>query len=176
MYDLPIDTTYITESQTEDNFKNFSQYYNLRSGLIFSQKSNDLYFLSGLIGSFTYSDGKKRSINFAGDQFLIGNIKFKEYYYQVEVPIYLNYSPVNWFEVFGGYHLAYIFQDYVYSNKVDEYFAGRGDKNEKETFGNYEKTYLGINLKHKSGFQAQIGFNGTLTSYNNWSFSLGYLF
>jgi len=176
IYTPDLDTTLVEDIGKHAKYNTISQSYNLRSGLIFRREIDDLYLLSGLTGSLTYSRRENKTFNLRDDQFLDGDLNFKEYYYLVELPVYINYSPTEWFEIYIGYHMTYIFQDYTISEDINEPVYVKLNRDKREEYANYDRTYLGINLKHKSGLRAQLGFNGSIASYEAWNFSLGYIF
>lgn len=155
---------------------NTDQKYNLRAGYLLNHTGNDIYILTGLTGLFAFSKQEMKSIQPLSDKTQLSDMKFEESFYQLELPVYFNFSPVNWFNVYAGYHLSYIYQDYLLTEKVSDSSAELIRRNDRQNFGSYQKTYLGINMKNKSGLRVQIGFNGTLTSYKSWNFSLGYIF
>jgi len=169
-------TDYFLDADNNKKFDNTSQSFNLRSGWLINHKMDDIYLLTGFTGLFMYSTGDKNSFQLINDDIVAGDVTFDEDFYQLELPLYISYSPANWFEVFSGYHIAYINQDYSLSNEIGNLGITEVEKEDIKDYGYYQKTYLGINLKHKSGLRVQIGFNGSLTSYNSWNLSLGYVF
>lgn len=163
-------------SEKAGSFDNISQSFSLRSGLVFNKKVDDINFIIGLTSLINYSHGDRNSFNLIYDEIVPGDLRFEEYFYQLELPIYLSYSLTDYIEIYYGYHFAYLRQDYTFTESVTASLRKTVESDNFHDYGYFENSYLGVNLKTNSGLRVQIGFNGSITSYEIWSLSLGYEF
>ncbi len=102
----------------------------------------------------------------------------------VRIPLYANFSPVNWIDFYGGITYEYAYTDLDEKNiLVSDFDTNTSDlkieDSHKRTAANissFRSKFLGINLKHKSGIKLQISFNNDIANFSYWDLSLGYHF
>ena len=102
----------------------------------------------------------------------------------LQIPIYLNYTPVNWFSLFGGLNYKYV---YIYEriNGLQQFQQNQNGQNivtnqsQTQALSNLNSSsnvYAGMELRHASGLHIQIAFRGSIASYSGWNISLGYVY
>ncbi len=150
------------------------------AGYVVKHKMDDLYLFAALIGNYSYVDARKillyRSTNL--DKSLNPVEKTIEKGSHLKIPFYVNYYPTNWFELNGGYTVHYLYRmsETTFNNSSSEGAEHELYSNSYSNLVSFNSIFLGINLKHKSGFRVQVAFNNSLTSYSRWNLSLGYLY
>jgi len=103
----------------------------------------------------------------------------------VTLPLYVNYSPEKWISIYGGFNYWYVVNwlDNNY-NLVDEQIYSDDRirinttkyESEYRTIRTSRGSYLGVNLKHKSGLRCMLYFSSDITTFKTWNISLGYHF
>lgn len=106
----------------------------------------------------------------------------------VQFPIYLNFTPVHWFSLYGGLNHTYVYG----IQKRDSYSPTEATYSSKFPISNKEnhqsllyrssylstanEVYAGFELRHESGLHVQSAFKGTLSNFTSWNISIGYIF
>ena len=106
----------------------------------------------------------------------------------INLPLYFNFSPLKWLNVFGGFNYSYSYQYDKIESKNPEIAISTGDgsnsdnsysnnsENKNTKLQSYRTTYMGMSIKHHSGIVVDFAFNGELGHPNRWNISLGYDF
>jgi len=180
------DTLFITEGDTSQSAgKNDLENYSVgfTAGYIIPYKLIDIHIVSGVIFSTNYSSNESIILN--------NTNRYRNHYASVDAkenitlkkvrlkfPLYFNYAPNNWLELYGGLNFHLEYEKLVKDGKrdsADDIEEGSYNQN-KVTLHSFRSTYLGLNLKHKSGLRIQLAFNNDFTHFQYWNFSLGYIF
>lgn len=157
------------------------------TGYVLSKSWSDLSALSGLkfAGSTELLEGIDEIYSPSGYPSFVRN-KSKPTMASFTLPFYLNYSPADWFSVYGGINYIYSYTRYesdltksgtyppphynyenIYLTKSD--FENQG-------WQSYKSIYLGCELRHSSGLKVQFFFDENFTFIRNWNVSVGYHF
>lgn len=152
------------------------------TGYLVSRKLDDIEFLVGLQPQFGYDENKYTS----GSTALINDHMWSA---AVQLPIYLDFTPVNWCSFFGGLNYQYTYShvrrditfpllqhSYNYSTNSSISTSSGTAQDTYSVYSSSSNVYAGVELKHSSGLRLQCAFNGSLSSYSNWNISVGYVF
>ena len=180
------DTLYSTWGDTSNaigksDLENFN--IGFTAGYVVPYKLDDINIVSGVIFSTDYSHNERvilnntnRNRNYYAVENANDDISFS--ILRLKFPLYLNYIPNDWFELYGGlnFHLEYKkFKEERKQNWVDDLDEELYNQ-DITRLHSFRSTYLGVNLKHKSGLRLQIAFNNDFSHFQYWNFSLGYIF
>jgi hypothetical protein len=102
----------------------------------------------------------------------------------VQIPIHVNFTPTNWFSLFGGlnYRYSYLYEKINSTYPVEQNLrpvVGTTLRSVSQVLSSLNSTsavFAGVELRHASGLQTQIAFRGNLANYTSWNISLGYVF
>ncbi|MBI3125945.1 MAG: hypothetical protein HYZ10_16225 [Ignavibacteriales bacterium] len=169
-------------------------------GYLVKGKLIDLDFIVGInphVGYYAFKNIYPYSNSFSeyySDYFSyytpgISNIyDFKVWSASVQFPIYLNFTPVHWFSVYGGLNYYYKLEYWrrnTYS-PVESVYTSKLPMSNADTYQSesYRSSYLnatndvyaGFELRHESGLRVQSAFKGTLSNFTSWNISIGYIF
>ncbi|MCC7430767.1 hypothetical protein IT568_08000 [bacterium] len=185
-YDSEISTTdSLAEIENSEGNENFLG-VNFKTGYVLPKQKDDIFFLTGLstemeISSYDGLRSEQETVYFGETE------KTDLYQTKLIIPFYTNYTPTNWFSVFGGlnYHFTYKHKKTTSKGSTDigdTFYPGNFNLHKRKTvetentFGTSTNFYLGMTLRHKSGLVSHVAFNGNFGDFNNWNISLGYLF
>ena len=102
----------------------------------------------------------------------------------VQIPIYVDYTPVGWSSVFGGlnYRYSYLHEKLSSSFPLEQDILPvqgstlRSGSGTASMLNSSSTVFAGVELRHASGLQTQISFRGNLANYSYWNISLGYVY
>lgn len=165
---------------TDDNSQLDNWAIGLSLGYIISYHLSDLTFMTALNPKYQIihlEDGG------ANSYVLNSETELKEI--AIKVPFYICYSPAKWIDIYGGlnyqYSIGWLNQDYEYIFK--QIYSGDQIQNrinelsrDIKSIQSLKDSYLGVNLKHRSGLRCMIYFGSNITYHKTWNISLGYHF
>jgi hypothetical protein len=149
-------------------------------GYILGHSFADIFVLTGLNPQFQYTHFEDIDVNSSLVQY-----QNKTTGLVLKFPVYLDYSPLKWIEIYGGFNYYYVFQwlkrdyEYDYDRQIN---PGQTQNRNRKISNSYDyirssnSSYVGINLKHKSGLRFMLYFNNNLSNYKTWDISVGYHF
>lgn len=200
------------EISFEDNTENINLYYNqqgtdgdtvtsnnsgqfdvkdwgvtLGAGYVLTKKLDDLSVLTGLkvLGNIEYLSTLRTANITSGIPGFEKDV-LKPSLFSVTLPIYIHYSPVQWFSVYGGMNYTYTYtrnktsaslnvtRQESYYPRITEYNFNLNTV--RQGWQSYKSIYLGCELRHSSGLKVYVYWNEDLTLIRNWNVSLGYQF
>lgn len=170
-------------TRINDFNKDFTSEYRkakLIFGYVVDKKFDDLQFITGVSSEFLYTQVKSAeyyqpsSFNYSFTE-----TNDKNWSFVTKFPIYLNYTPVKWFSVFGILNNGFTFSGLESEDlrtELESESTKTITKGNSKNFGLNSELSLGMSLRHKSGLVSHVAFNGDFGNFGFWNVSLGYLF
>ncbi|MCK9212525.1 MAG: hypothetical protein M0P61_16955, partial [Ignavibacteriaceae bacterium] len=175
---------------SEEKYDNKSWGFTFTPGFIIKKSFPDLFLLSGLKLETGYNKHHSTQTNYyyqsnyyaQGPMFLNSTLTLK--FVTLALPIYINYSPVEWISIWGGMNYSYGYSKRVedasgnstsyYSSSSSTQTYSVNAKNDNSSYQSSKSTFLGLELKHSSGLRVQISFDEDVASFRDWNMSVGY--
>lgn len=172
-----------TAETVQDN--SYNSRISFKSGYIVKHNTDDLFLLTGLNVSYSQIQAEYLS------HYLTSGYNFPEKASgvwkepSISVPIYGKYSINQWISVFGGINYSYYYSIFelkydpkdlniVNPSTVNEVKYGKSTTSTRKN--ETQETYLGVVLKHNSGFEIQTFTDYDFSYVKNWQMSVIYNF
>jgi hypothetical protein len=174
--DLPYDEATTREFVHQEETNDWG--VSLSTGYLVTRKLIDIEILIGLNPQFSYNEFKE-----AGSETQI--TENRAWAAAIQIPIYLNYTPIEWCSFFGGlnYRYTYSYQKYnistptqQYSQSGTNYSSTQSQEQTRSSLNSTNNVYAGMELRHASGLYMQFAFNQNLSSFSGWNISLGFVY
>lgn len=177
----------LTNEKQESSFESFNKTIFISIGYSIKSTFDNFDLLAGI----KLSGYNEKSLfptfkeNYNYEYFQLTKIENNITSYLFNIPIFVSYSPENWISIYGGFQFYYGYNSKREISSIDKVVNMITYKlmdvtdtsvNEQNNWESYKSTFLGLTVKHKSGFHLQIAFDEDLTNFRDWNISLGYHF